>query len=712
MPVYVRKNLMSITPDSLSNLSSDDEDFLTDPDQMLDRLPQPFRLINKLLVHIFDRAWEQVSIREDVRIEESSRVKPPQYECAIQLQDLEQTTCLKQSPDGRYIFVGLPNGLAVLDATHHIVLARWQQEEADISTLEISLIGVQMYLVTAIDDLGLLRMFFFAFNGLHFFRVLNDQDGMKTMATGVILSNEADYIAVSMQGSDEVWLDVFKVPRDSWLQELDTAHNNAIKQQGAQAKAKDTTVDHPIEVSDPSEHVSGVPLERSTSRNQTPLSRAQSVDFTAELHQKTSDVKSMNISNLSKPAHILRVRPPPPFTALPNCTPHVALSKLDDGAILGSGTKHLISEAHSDLRTTVFQHLHEKDLRCLPKDDDETVQRPQSLCVFLNAGRMLPIGLESPANTGRPNCIAVAWSGSTNLYHYSLLKQTKDIEHKPELVWPHSSPITVLSTTPCTSLLGIGLQDGTLLVWDKAYGVPIKVQKISSHGYVTYINFLNPSVLGEDPPSLPPYATKHACVALVGCSDGSLTSLTCGSKRTTESVSIVDRSAYDIEKFSFIQTFPSFPQVIVTVRKTGAVMLYDAVKGNAICEVVLPVTHQLSTPWSPSITLGAEGQMLFMKANLLNPDKEYMPHSGDSSVFAFQLRSFPSLDCFWQNIQEPLPFTVHVTVEKRFDAYLADRLAAQNKRQIRMQERWSKLKNDVNAIQKLRDAKVDENRVR
>ncbi|XP_071965373.1 WD repeat-containing protein 93-like [Antedon mediterranea] len=716
MPVYVRKNLMSITPDTLTNLSSDEDDFLADPDQLRDPLPQPFRLINKLLVQIFDRAWEQLSIREEVRVEEAARYKPTQCEDAIQLEDLGKGTCLKESPDGRYIFVGLPTGLAVLDATQHIILANWEQDVA-ISVLEISLIGVQMYLVTTIDELGILRMFFYAFGGIHLFRILNDQDGMKAQATGVTLSNEADYMAVSMTGgNDEVWLDVYKVPRDNWQQELETAANNALKH-GSQAKtrmeqAHDAVGDQPIDVSDPSDHISGVPLERSTSKSQIPLSRTQSMDIVTE--SKTSDAKAMNLSNLSRPVHILRVKPPPPFTGTANCTPQVALSKLDDGVILGSGAKHLITEAHCDLRSTVFQHLHERDLKCLRKDEEaKTPTRPQSLCVFLNAGRMLPVGLELPANTGRPNSIAVAWSGSTNLYHYSLLKQAKDIEHKPEMVWPHSSPITVLSTTPCTSLLAIGLQNGMLLVWDMLYGIPLKVQKVSSSGFVTYIKFLNPNVLSESTGGTnAPYATKQPCIVLVGCSDGSLTSIPCGGTQTTQNVSIVKKSTYEVEKLCFIQTFPLIPQVILTACKTGTVMLYDAVKGDVICEILLPESYQLSIPWSPVITLGAEGQMLFMKANKVNSDKDYILQNEDSSIFVFQLRSAPPLESYWQNVQEPQPFTVHISTEKRFDAYLADRLAAQNKRQIRMQDRWKKLKNDVDIVQKLRHAKVDQNRDR
>ena len=85
MPVYVRKNLLSITPESLGNRSSDEEDYIRDPEQMYDVLPQPFRLVNKIVNLIFDLSWEIISEREAARIAEKSRIKPPQYDCAIPL---------------------------------------------------------------------------------------------------------------------------------------------------------------------------------------------------------------------------------------------------------------------------------------------------------------------------------------------------------------------------------------------------------------------------------------------------------------------------------------------------------------------------------------------------------------------------------------------------------------------------------------------------
>ena len=85
MPVYIRKNV-NFTPPSIDNFPmEDDEDYITDPDQLLDRLPQPYRMIDKVLTQWYDDVWEIIEKRENARLEESRKIRPPQYECSTQM---------------------------------------------------------------------------------------------------------------------------------------------------------------------------------------------------------------------------------------------------------------------------------------------------------------------------------------------------------------------------------------------------------------------------------------------------------------------------------------------------------------------------------------------------------------------------------------------------------------------------------------------------
>jgi hypothetical protein len=56
--------------------------------------------------------------------------------------------------DGRYIFIGLPRGLAAVDVLTQEKVAAWEEDSVDIHYVKAYLIGVQVYLVVTIDDMG------------------------------------------------------------------------------------------------------------------------------------------------------------------------------------------------------------------------------------------------------------------------------------------------------------------------------------------------------------------------------------------------------------------------------------------------------------------------------------------------------------------------------------------------------------------------------
>ena len=85
MPVYIRKNV-SYTPPSIGRMSpEEDDDYLLDPDQLIDVLPQPYRMINKVLVKIFEDAWDIIEHKQNLRLAEERKVKPPKYDAPNKL---------------------------------------------------------------------------------------------------------------------------------------------------------------------------------------------------------------------------------------------------------------------------------------------------------------------------------------------------------------------------------------------------------------------------------------------------------------------------------------------------------------------------------------------------------------------------------------------------------------------------------------------------
>ena len=85
MPVYLRHANLLSAPSLNSEIPENDVwDFLQDPTLMVDELPQPFRLVNKLVFQLIDIAWETIDDRESEKIAEAARYKPPEYKCGLQ----------------------------------------------------------------------------------------------------------------------------------------------------------------------------------------------------------------------------------------------------------------------------------------------------------------------------------------------------------------------------------------------------------------------------------------------------------------------------------------------------------------------------------------------------------------------------------------------------------------------------------------------------
>lgn len=58
----------------------DDDDYLQDPDQLRDSLPQPYRMINKVLKKLLEDVWDIIELKENKRLAEDRKIKPPKYD--------------------------------------------------------------------------------------------------------------------------------------------------------------------------------------------------------------------------------------------------------------------------------------------------------------------------------------------------------------------------------------------------------------------------------------------------------------------------------------------------------------------------------------------------------------------------------------------------------------------------------------------------------
>ncbi|KAK3097698.1 hypothetical protein FSP39_012246 [Pinctada imbricata] len=556
MPVYIRKNV-NFTPPSIDKIPMEDEDdYITDPDQLKDKLPQPYRMIDKVLTQFLDDVWEIIEKRENKRLEESRKIRPPQYECAVQMKE----------------------------------------------------------------------------------------GGTKLLVSKLEASVDGDYIGAVMENPEtqDVWLEIHKLPRDAWLNEIDAVLTQ-IKKEAEKREQKS----EPPKISS---------YEESETERKVPKFTAVSL--------------------------VLKLKPPPSITGNQSSSIHSACSKIDSGEVIGSGVNHILTPSHLERRKDVFNHLHDNLIDYLPKTEAVMEPIPVVNFHFMNAGRLIPIGLEQPSQTDPENI-------------------------KPDMVWPYTSIER--------GVVNVGEEGQTLIVWMK---------------------FLDPSICPQIFEDYQPYQTKTSAHLMVVCDDGSTFVMVSGpGKILLSPINVptaldqnVRQGAWkegdkenathcfvkietDSEMFSKIEVIPGVPDLMVTMLRSGCVQIRDIIAGKILCETVLPRMFELSTPWEPVAAVGGMGQMLYVRGipkTSEDEDNEVAPGAGEESdgsgsLFVYQLRSFPTLDSYVNKHRDPVPYMVHTTLEKRVDALLKERIAQQGLRKTRMQERWSNLKEEIWSILQYKD---------
>ncbi|XP_064649847.1 WD repeat-containing protein 93-like isoform X2 [Lineus longissimus] len=726
MPVYIRENMHIPPPSMMSSYLDDESDFITDPEQMRDQLPQPYRMINKIVAYIFDESWEVAQCREERRILEESRVRPPQYDCGTPMELFGKCGCLADSKDGKFVFIGLQDGLAVVDATNQQTITIWEEEKTEIVTIKTSIMaGGQNYVLSTLDDMGTARVFAFTGEKVYLLKVMNEpqEGGSKVLATKCESSNEGDYIGVALENPTtlERWLEIYRKP-ENWVKELESVKSQASKtiQTTVNVKAPtphtDDGRDAPIEISHPSESIGGStvadepPLSGQESQRKAPLrklkSRKSSQSDLGSGSRLNSPVQGgadkQQAYKFSPPSLVLKVKASQPIAYSTANSPFQALSKIDQtGDVIGTGLSHILTASHLELRKTVFEHLHEQHIKYLPQEEEEKVIQPSFH--FLHPGRMLPVGLEQSSQAGLPTSVAVWWTGGTQLMHYSLLKSAKDVEHKPDLVWPFSCAITSTTATPDTSIVAIGLENGTVIIMDIRMGIQRRAVSVTDKAKISQLTFLNPNISYQEIKTYPPYPVQTSSYVMVTCDNGFTTLVNTNLSDESTPISVLEKAEEQSDLPSHIEPIESLPELILTVYEDGTIFLQDVLKKMRLCEVVLPDDYELTAPWEPITALGASGKMLFLKGTQKEACEE--AEEKESAIFVFPIRSFPVLDSYWRMDREVLPYSVHTKIDDRLESLLRERITVQPFRQARMQKRWEQLRDELEMLQNIREQK-------
>ncbi|MFT7806728.1 WD repeat-containing protein 93 isoform X1 [Arapaima gigas] len=664
MPVYIRKGSARI-PEPSETGESDEEDrtYLLDPEQLHDRLPQPFRTIDKVLDGILDRAWELILHRETVRRAEQAKKKVAVVEISGEVMGKTQlpsrTNCLTCTDDGKYIFLGHLNGLSVICTSSHVPVATWEEESVELTSIHSASLGVIAYLIATVDDMGVARLFAFYPDLLCFIKLINDtvDINQRNICTKFEISKGGNFGAVIIECNGASWLEIYRFPGDSWLRELEVLQASSLKQ-----------VPNISGLGDKMDHALGV--------------------------------------KFSLIVLVLKVKQPKALSGTSLKSPFEVLQKTGNGTVIGSGQHHMIGIKQWEEQNAVHKYVgtstHEAKM---------PGERP-SQCTFhfLLPGVLSPFPGGKIPQAGIPVAVCVWWSGNHNLFQYVLNRTLKfkfkpDSEAKAEVVWPNAQQILCSAISRCTKYIALGLADGLITIWDRHLGLPWSVLAVSSDSDFSRMLFTdNMPICAKDSTLLQdPFHPKiHV---LVTCRSGACHIVTAGRGVDSHVTKLRERPA-DSESFPSA-VVPVLQKLVLFMCRGGRIVLQDITDSTVVCTFVLPSSHLLATPWNPVFALDPVNQSLFVRGDKKICGNEAIRRAeADSWLFVFRLHQYSVLRPYAETHETPRGWHSSTSLEDMCNLYLQERSTTLEDRNKAMTETWYKLQQHAIRVSENRQKQV------
>ena len=107
----MERTQLRAAPEEVEN---DSRDYLQDPQLWLDRLPQPFRMIDDLLQEIFERSWHLVEERARQAVKEKDGNRVPEMVVQDVVEGIKNVFYLRETRCENIVFAGCSDGLRAL----------------------------------------------------------------------------------------------------------------------------------------------------------------------------------------------------------------------------------------------------------------------------------------------------------------------------------------------------------------------------------------------------------------------------------------------------------------------------------------------------------------------------------------------------------------------------------------------------------------------
>ncbi|XP_063201449.1 WD repeat-containing protein 93 [Chroicocephalus ridibundus] len=664
MAAYIRKHPLDIPPPSENDwLKNDEEDFfLQDPDRKRDALSQPFRMVNKLVMMVFENAMEIIEKREMLREAQKLKVQPTKFFPTAEFQVTGRANCLAVS--GKYIFVGLSVGLAAFQISDCKEVCAWDAVKTEICAIHASDLGHECHILLAVDEMGLVWLFFFHKESFLLIQILNETEDISKRNTSVevVLSPGGDYAGVLLQDSAKAWLEIYRLPKDSWLKEME-------KKAGAAEACREkrsswTSVESPV-----------------------PANKAD--------------------RKLSLPVLLLQVKPPKPITGSSFKSPLDALKKVDDGSMLGLGYNHLIKDSQWEQQEAIFRSTYREYLEAEGERESKEEIPRRATFHFLLPSRILQVGPEMKVQPDVPAGISVHWDGSHNLCFYllnRLLKEQVDSDPKPDVVWPCAAPIACSAVSSCSRYLALACEDATMTIWDEHLGYPLSVTAILEERLIRSIHFLQSSAGASDETPCP--GTDPTCPIvqlLVLCTDSSFYLVKAPGAGKSSVTLLADRPEDPNLAISAVVPVLAFPSAALVFSWDGTVSLMNTATSQIVYCFSIPPSHAVASPWQPVFTVDGVNWCLLLRGDKQQQaDALTQSRPSDSTIFIFDFNSYPLKEAFPKEPDLPLKSLQNLPWIERCNMFLRDRQQSLLGLREQLPEYWSRLQAQAAAMDKER----------
>ncbi|XP_006867237.1 PREDICTED: WD repeat-containing protein 93 [Chrysochloris asiatica] len=665
-PICIRKGPLEVPSPSEQDWSKDDEeDFaFKDLGHGLDSLPQPYRMINKLVNLLFDRSWEIIETKEATREINLTQIHPIIYSPLVEIKLGTVPNCMAMSQD--YIFIGGARGFSVYNLYSAKQICAWEKLKVDITSIWVTDMGSEILIIT-VDEIGIIRLFYFCKEVLYLIKAINEADdaSKQTICLKMETSHGGDCAAFLLQGAGDIWLDVYKLPKESWLKEVEYPLNNVnFKKKGKQLQMNNT---------DP---------------------------IAAETLEMDGNIVPKGDAKLSPPVSIMKIKPPKPITGTTFKSPLEVFAKMEDCYGLGSGQNHFIKDSQWEQQAAIFNASYKKYL------DGELEEEPLSVATFhfLLPSCLFAFPAEVKSPSGAACILGIHWTGSHNFSLYSLNRTLKD-KVDPEAVWPCAAPIVTSAVSNSGSYLALACEDGVLTLWDLAVGFSFGVLALPEGCLCQSIHFLNYFMVCNRQNMYPevPVKSKMKCVVL--CTDASLHLVTAEGTQGPNISELIERPTKHLNKtICAVAPVPALPGMVLIFSWDGSVRLMDVAKPEILCAFAPPRSYHLAVPWKPVFVVSLHHPCFLLRGD--HPDEiECTSNANEirNVVFYFNLEAYPLLEKISGTgtiSQSDVTSNKALPLERRCQLFLQERFQKLEKDRTKEQEHWTRLRRYLLVLQK------------